>query len=953
MSKQRGPLLLLILCAVVAVSGGYASNIREPAIRHASGFYGEAALPIPSAIDNWLGGTGNWSDPGNWDLGLPAIDSDVVINTGGHDYVFLDTDASAGSLTLGGTSGSSGLELDRQVLTIAGALTINQTGTLYLFGGVMTVGGNALNNGSIDDPTAGSGAQLKVEGTFTNNGWIQINSDSISSGSLVNHGTIQTVNSSLTANASFDNSGTVGLYSGSKLEVFGNASNSGTLTLETSPFEQGGGQAILHGNFNNSGVVTMLNSSDLEVGGKLSNGGTIDLAGSTLVVNGDVDNPGTLYAGYVDAGRSTVTIGGTLTNIGSFLLYGSFPQGDNATIGSIVNRGGIDLEHRSTLTVNGDVDNYGSMSTSSNPTFFSPGENLITIVGTLNNTGSFLLNGGTDVPSQGDSATLGSLINSGTIDLLNTSTLHVNGDVHNTGTISNYAEGSGNGGDISILGALNNTGSLLLSSDGLNVGGRITNSGNIEMEGAITAGSIVNSGAMEVDLGHLVVNGDVDNSGGIGLTINSTTIDGTLRNVGGFSLSDGGAANIGAIVNSGQLHLQNGPSIVTGSLVNSGTVSMTGGSTSFEDLGDASNSGQFLLQLTPMGGGGQLTIHGTLTNDPGGVLSLGYGSANIGSIINHGSIDLESSTLQVNRNVDNSGQFTTAYAGYGGNTLMVAGTLKNEPGGLFSLGSLYGGNDVANIGSVVNQAIVYISDLSTLNVTGGAHAGASALAGYTQTAGQTTVDGNLNILGKGMAVFGGGSVYGDQGTIRGTIISNADINMGDSPLTIGQLAFIGNYTQGPRGSLTFDIAGVELGQYDQLNITGHAQLNGLITVDLIHGFVPQIGNIFDIMNFSSVSGTFSLVLGLPINDQEHFVLEYNSTNLTLDVEQGQLLGPSAGPGSSFASDPFIPLGSDENGFTRTASNYVTPSAAPEPGSFLLFGAGLLCVGYSIRRRLTR
>src|SRR5664280_1901757 len=102
------------------------------------------------------------------------------------------------------------------------------------------------------------------------------------------------------------------------------------------------------------------------------------------------------------------------------------------------------------------------------------------------------------------------------------------------------------------------------------------------------------------------------------------------------------------------------------------------------------------------------------------------------------------------------------------------------------------------------------------NVTGGPHAGASALSGfinsrivnigpdanlnvvgnYTQTAGQTNfVDtGTLRIQGReGMAVFGGGSVYSEFGTISGPVFSNAAISL-------YQLSILGNYTQGPNGS---------------------------------------------------------------------------------------------------------------------------------------------------------
>ena len=126
-----------------------------------------------------------------------------------------------------------------------------------------------------------------------------------------------------------------------------------------------------------------------------------------------------------------------------------------------------------------------------------------------------------------------------------------------------------------------------------------------------------------------------------------------------------------------------------------------------------------------------------------------------------------------------------------------------------------------------------------------------------------------------------------------------------------------------------------------------------MTVDLLHGYVPQIGNTFDIMNFASASGTFSSVVGLPINGQEHFVLEYNPTNLTLDVESGQILGPTvSGHGAFSANDPFIPSGEQTgDGDSLNASNNNGPAGStPEPGSIVLFGSGLVGVAAIFRRR---
>ena len=113
-----------------------------------------------------------------------------------------------------------------------------------------------------------------------------------------------------------------------------------------------------------------------------------------------------------------------------------------------------------------------------------------------------------------------------------------------------------------------------------------------------------------------------------------------------------------------------------------------------------------------------------------------------------------------------------------------------------------------------------------------------------------------------------------------------------------------------------------------------------MTVDLLHGYVPQIGKTFDIMNFASASGTFSSVVGLPINGQEHFVLQYNPTNTTLDVESGQILGPTVtGHGAFSANDRFISSGEQAgDGDYLTASDNDGPvGSTPEPGGILRSG----------------
>src|SRR5579862_6520530 len=151
--------------------------------------------------------------------------------------------------------------------------------------------------------------------------------------------------------------------------------------------------------------------------------------------------------------------------------------------------------------------------------------------------------------------------------------------------------------------------------------------------------------------------------------------------------------------------------------------------------------------------------------------------------------------------------------------------------------------------------------------------------------------------------------------------------MGDMPMTVGMMAITGNYSQGANGSIAFDIA-------------------SLTSFDLLNGYVPQIGNMFDIMNFGSRSGTFSMTVGLPINNQEHFVLEYNSTNLTLDVVSGPDNQSQSGHGGAYY-EPYI---SEITGGADRLDNFSSPGAtAPEPGSLVLLASGLLGIA-GVRRK---
>jgi hypothetical protein len=195
-------------------------------------------------------------------------------------------------------------------------------------------------------------------------------------------------------------------------------------------------------------------------------------------------------------------------------------------------------------------------------------------------------------------------------------------------------------------------------------------------------------------------------------------------------------------------------------------------------------------------------------------------------------------------------------------------------------------------GSFTNAGNLTVSAGSTFTVGNG---GNSAIAvNYTQTGGATTVDGTLTSMSSTITptlTLSGGLLFG-IGTLGYGVIDSATITPGDSPTKTGVLAVTGTYTQNSPGALDISIGGAQAAQFDQLNVTSTANLNGTLNISLVNGFVPTVGTQFDILNASAVSGGFSTVNGLSINGSEHFTITYNGNDVILTVASGAA-GPAA------------------------------------------------------------
>ena len=103
----------------------------------------------------------------------------------------------------------------------------------------------------------------------------------------------------------------------------------------------------------------------------------------------------------------------------------------------------------------------------------------------------------------------------------------------------------------------------------------------------------------------------------------------------------------------------------------------------------------------------------------------------------------------------------------------------------------------------------------------------------------------------------------ETGTIGGAInlIGNV-VNRGGfiSPGSpAGRINIDGDYTQEEGGTLLLEIGGTQAGEFDQLDISGSANLGGNLIVKTVNDFTPQPSDTFSPINWKTATGSFARV----------------------------------------------------------------------------------------------
>jgi outer membrane autotransporter protein len=193
---------------------------------------------------------------------------------------------------------------------------------------------------------------------------------------------------------------------------------------------------------------------------------------------------------------------------------------------------------------------------------------------------------------------------------------------------------------------------------------------------------------------------------------------------------------------------------------------------------------------------------------------------------------------------------TNSYTGgtlvQGGATLSVANdtNLGDPSGGIV----LSGGELLTTVSGFNTARTVGVNPAAGPNILAAANATTATYTGILSGDGAVTIGDGTHagtVVLAGANTYSGGTVI-DLGTL---LVDNAQaLGTGDVIVNGGVLAadpqpinVLGNYTQSAAGTLQLNVAGRATGQFDTLNVTGNASLNG--TLRLINqGYQPQSGD---------------------------------------------------------------------------------------------------------------
>jgi hypothetical protein len=635
--------------------------------------------------------------------------------------------------------------------------------------------------------------------------------------------------------------------------------------------------------FTNQGDLTLSsgNNKNLTGNSTLTNESTIThTAGNLLLNNATLNNTATgVYE--IQAGNITWT-GGSVHNFNNSGLFRKSSTATSTVAAALNNTNG-------TVNVEAGVLNLNGGGNSTDSTYLIAENSVLNFGG-----GTHFLNGTSTASGQGILR-----ISNGTVATTSESDASIEtqfeitgGTLTANGTTVSTGVGQWSNGTISGAAGLTNQGDLTLSS-GNNK--NLTGNSTLTNESTIThtAGNLLlnnatlnntATGVYDIQAGNITWTGgsvhNFNNSGLFRKTTDSNVVVSTINTTDGTVEVQGGSLGFPTTSNFQDAIL----SIAEGAALNFNAGNHTLG-------GNISGAGAGVVRFN---GGTISSAADTTLNFSEGGLNWSNGTLTGGkTFTNQGDFILSSGN---NKNLTGNSTLTneSTITHTAGNLLLNDATLNNTTTGVYEIQSgaiTWTGGSVHNFNNtgLFRKSSIAAAAIAPNFVTSGTvdvQAGTLAfIGGYTQVAGITRLSGGTLSSSSPVAIQGG-SLEG-FGQVSADVNSSGELNPG---VGIGTLNLAGDYTQSATGVLNLEIGGLGVSEFDRLNISGDAIFDGTLKINFIDGYVSQLGDVFNVGTFGSVSGNFS---DITIEDFDESTVDWELKTL---FENGQLILAATQPG---------------------------------------------------------
>ena len=706
----------------------------------------------------------------------------------------------------------------------------------------------------------------------------------------------------------------------SSVTLFSSMTVSGDSTVDVEVFDWDGGVTtvtpdgylrMLSGGIESFGTQKfdaqlVLNSGKAEV--DLANHNSW-IVGEVLALNNTSNKVPELSGDHVFIGddnpiqRASLSIGGNgVSEISSPTTYHA---DSDLTIGS-----GATLRHRGATTFN-------SVNGSTSASFNGPGSLVLGGINTFNELTTLNMSGGTvDLDNSSFTAlapndtfinspviiTAAHMADYGKSQFVGTQ-MYSEMFISNEGLLSVQLDGVGNHWTVKDVGIIHYNGdaspTTFLSGDSINMNGTL----NVSGAGAVSAQmniagtvNIATGGALQLGGGSLanpnrLVGGTIGGFNGVLSTWNN-------RDLLGFGTIE---SNIDFVGPDARLMADDGTLTLQGNLVNVGVLGTADADGVLHVSSPWNTSVADQVELL----GGELTGAPITNSGINGIRGFGVVSANV---INNTKIVAENGTLILNNPSAPGLGSGTLHASSGDlhvqYSLPTAATFQgrvtaednheffaNQFQMNFALngeidlnGGTFRSNQATQFGGMLSTIGGLTSTIDNPNQFTFANTSKSQLNGDLQLLGVTRVENGATFTGTGDVINTPGSTLqlADGAVLGVDLVNQGMLTLGNSP---GQGAAV-DFMQTASGQWNLEIAGMGPTDFDNLLLSGAAQLGGQLEVTLLNNYAPIPGDEFTILaSANGVTGTFDTLVAPTLGPGLEFQLSYGPQNVVLRVDE--------------------------------------------------------------------